>query len=279
MPRLFQRGRRQSDRLAEVAGRAGLLSRAAIWLTIGALAARLAAAGQPKAGAEPDKSGAIRTLARQPFGRALLVLLLLGFIAMVVWAAIEAARSRDRGGKPDWQHALVATGRGAAYLGLALTTLPLVLGNEENGGTDQAQVTARVLGWPGGRLLVGAVALSLLAAAAYNVYRALSKRYEDHWDRSRMDERARRIAGPLEIAGNFGHALVFALVGWFLLQAAWRFDPGKPKGLDESLAALVRQSNGRLLCAVVALGMVAWGINAVGQASWRKVPADDHKRS
>lgn len=273
MPRIFRRGRRDSDRLTEIAGRAGLLSRAAIWLIISMLAARLAVVGQPEPGAEPDKSGALRTLARQPFGRALLVLLLLGFVAMIVWAGIEAARSRDRGGKPDWQHALVATGRGAAYAGLALTTLPLVSGNEEEGGTDQAQLTARVLGWPGGRLLVGAVALSLLAAAAYNIYRALSKRYEAHWDRGRMDDRARRIAGRLEIGGNFGHALVFALVGWFLLMAAWQFDSSEPKGLDESLATLVRQPNGRLLCALVALGMAAWGINAIGQARWRKVPA------
>ncbi|HVE94377.1 MAG TPA: DUF1206 domain-containing protein [Acidimicrobiales bacterium] len=278
MAPLRKRGRGNDDRLVEFSGRAGLLSRAAIWLTIGVLTARLAAAGTPKAGAETDKSGAIRTLARQPFGRVLLALLLLGFIAMIVWAVIEAVRSRDGDGKPDWGHGLVAAGRAAAYAGLALTTLPLVFGNDEKGGSDQAQLTARVLGWPGGRLLVGAVALSLLAAAAYNVYRALSKRYEDHWDRSRMDKRARRIAGRLETCGNFGHALVFALVGWFLLMAAWQYDSSEPKGLDESLATLVRQSNGRLLCAVVAVGMAAWGINAIGQAMWRKVPAD-RKRS
>ena len=121
---------------------------------------------------------------------------------------------------------------------------------------------------------MGAVAVSLLGAAAFNVYRGGTKRYEKHWDRSRMDARARRVAGPLEICGNLGHAAVFALVGWFLLMAAWRFDSSEPKSLDESLATLVRQSNGRAQCALVALGMAGWGINALAQARWRKIPAD-----
>jgi len=133
MGRFLGRGRAQRDRVVEVAGRAGLLSRAAIWLIMGMLAARLAIVGHPEAGAEPGKKGAVQTLARQPFGRYLLALLLVGFIAMVVWAAVEAVRSRDRGGDPDWRHALVAIGRGAVYAGLALTTMPVLFGKQSDG--------------------------------------------------------------------------------------------------------------------------------------------------
>lgn len=263
------------ERWVEASGRLGLLSRSAIWLLTAALAARLAIEGRSKPGTEPDKGGALQTLARQRIGSVLLVLLMVGFAAMVVWSVVEVVRRRDgkRGG--HWNHRLVAAGRTLVYVALASSTLRLLVGDDGGAGAGQERFTARVLGWPGGRILVGAVAGALLASAAFNIYRGVSKRYEKHWDRARMDKRARQLAGPLELAGNLGHALVFALVGWFLLLAAWRFDATEPKSLDESLTTLVQQPNGRWLCLLVAVGMAAWGLNAAAQARWREVPAED----
>jgi hypothetical protein len=262
-----------NDRMVELAGRTGLVSRAAIWLVTGILAARLAFEGQTKPGAEPDKQGALQTLARQPFGRVLLILLVVGFGAMVAWSLSELFRKRDGERANHWGHRAVAAGRTAIYASLALSTAQIVLKDQAQSGQQEA-FTARMLGWPGGRLLVGAIAMALLVAAAYNVYRALSRRYEKHWDKRRMDERARRIAGPTEFAGNLGHAMVFALVGWFLSSAALHYDPTEPKSLDESLSALVREPHGRVLCLVVALGMVAWAMNAFAQSRWRQIPAE-----
>jgi hypothetical protein len=124
-------------------------------------------------------------------------------------------------------------------------------------------------------MLVGAVAAALLVAAGYNVYRAVTRRYEKHWDRRRMKARDRRIAGLAEAIGNVGHGLVFAVVGWFLALAAIEADPSKPKSLDESLETLVHEPYGRVLCAIVALGMIAWALNALAQSRWREIPASD----
>ncbi|MDP1794919.1 MAG: DUF1206 domain-containing protein [Acidimicrobiales bacterium] len=264
-----------NDRLVELAGRGGLVSRAAIWLVTGLLAARLAFDGRPEPGAEPDKNGALQTLARQPFGRALLLVLIVGFAAMIAWSVAEMVRKRDGERSGHWGHRVVAAGRGLIYIGLTFTTLQLLAGDDTSGQGSQEQLTARVLGWPGGRLIIGGVALALLAAAAFNIYRAVSRRYEKHWDRKRMDGRARRIAGPVEAIGNFGHALVFGLVGWFLAMAALHFDPTEPKSLDESLLALVQEPLGRALCFVVAAGMAAWALNALAQSRWREIPARD----
>jgi hypothetical protein len=263
-----------NDGLVEVAGRAGLVSRAALWLVTGALAARLAFEGRPEPGAEPDKSGALHTLARQPFGRGLLFALLVGFAAMVIWSVAELVRKRDGERTGHWSHRFVAAGRAAIYGALAYSTIQLVSGGGSDSGRQEA-FTARALGWPGGRLLVGAVAVALLGAAAFNVYRGVSRRYEKHWDRKRMDARARRIAGPVEAVGNLGHAIVFGLVGWFLSMAALHFDPNAPKSLDESLEVLVREPHGRLFCLVVAAGMVAWALNALAQSRWREIPTAD----
>mgnify|MGYP001574210428 CR=1 FL=1 len=264
----------KSEPLVEAAGRAGLVSRAAIWFVTGALAGRLAFEGNPEAGAAPDKHGALQTLARQPFGRVLLFVLLVGFAAMVAWSVAELVRKRDGERSGHWGHRLVAAGRSGIYAALALSTFHLLTGDGSN-SDGQEELTVRVLGWPGGRLIVGATALALLGAAAFNLYRAVSRRYEKHWDPKRMDERARRIAGPVEAIGNIGHAMVFGVVGWFLSMTALHFDPTEPKSLDESLSALVREPAGRLVCLVVAAGMVAWALNALAQSRWRQIPAAD----
>lgn len=259
--------------LVETAGRAGLVARAAIWFVTAALAARLTYQGRPQTGAAPDKEGALQALARQPFGRGLLVVLALGFAAMVAWSLAEAFRRASAGDdKGDWRHRAVAAGRALVYAGLGFSTVRLVVGGSTP-ARSQEQLTAGVLAWPGGRLLVGGVAVALLGAAAFNIYRGVARRYEKHWDDGRMDERARRVAGPIEAAGNFGHALVFGLVGWFLLRAAVAFDPREPKSLDESLSTLVQSGGGRLVCAVVAVGMAAWALNALAQSLWREIPA------
>ncbi|MEY2468553.1 MAG: hypothetical protein QOF21_1251 [Actinomycetota bacterium] len=265
----------QNERLLEVAGRAGLVSRGAIWLVTGALAARLAFEGRPEPGAEPDKNGALRTLADQPFGRVLLVALVVGFAAMVMWSVAEMVRKRDGERSGHWGHRLVAAGRTVIYAGLAVSTIQILAGDDGSDSRDQEELTARMLGWPGGRLLVGAMALALLAAAAFNIYRAVSRRYEKHWDRKRMDARARRIAGPVEAVGNVGHAMVFGMVGWFLSMAALHFDPTEPKSLDESLSTAVHAPHGQLLCLLVATGMIAWAMNALAQSRWRQIPARD----
>lgn len=264
-----------SERLVEIAGRAGLVSRATIWLVTGALAARLAFEGNAKPGEEPDKSGVLHTLARQPFGRVLLVVLAIGFAAMVAWSVAELARKRDGKRSGHWGHRLVAAGRTAIYASLALSTIQLLLSDKKPNSNKQEELTARALGWPGGRVLVGGVALALLGAAAFNVYRAVSRRYEKHWDKQRMDARARRIAGPVEAIGNVGHAMAFGLLGWFLARAAWQFDPSEPKSLDESLSTLVHEPYGRAMCLIVATGMAAWGLNALAQSRWREIPARD----
>ena len=264
-----------SDALVEKAGRAGLLSRAVIWLVTGLLAFRLAMKRHQEPGAQPDKQGALQTLARQPFGRVLLLILLIGFAEMVVWSVVEMVRKRDGERTGHWNHRVVGAGRAAIYAGLAVSTVNLLIGDDKSNSGQQEKLTARLLGAPGGRLLVGAIAIGLLGAAAFNIYRAVSRRYEKHWDTKRMDARSRRIAGPVEAIGNVGHAMVFALVGWFLSMAALHFDPSEPKSLDESLSTLVGKPYGRVICFLVAAGMVAWAMNAVAQSRWREIPAKD----
>ena len=68
--------------------RAGFVARAAIYLIIGVLALELAVGVGGKA---TSQQGALQTLARQPFGKVLLVLVAVGLAGYAAWRLTRAA--------------------------------------------------------------------------------------------------------------------------------------------------------------------------------------------
>ena len=68
--------------------RAGFVARAAIYLIIGVLALELAVGVGGKA---TNQQGALQTLARQPFGKVLLVLVAVGLAGYAAWRLTRAA--------------------------------------------------------------------------------------------------------------------------------------------------------------------------------------------
>jgi hypothetical protein len=75
----------------------------------------------------------------------------------------------------------------------------------------------------------------------------------------------------LGIGGHVARAIVFALIGVFLLRAGWQYDPDEAIGLDEALQKLAGESYGGLLLGAVALGLAAYGLFCLVQARYRDV--------
>jgi len=64
---------------------------------------------------------------------------------------------------------------------------------------------------------------------------------------------------------------VLALVGLFLLQAAWFLDPAKVKDLDGALQALAQEQFGLLYLGVIAAGLIAYGSYSLLGAAWFRI--------
>ena len=62
-----------------------------------------------------------------------------------------------------------------------------------------------------------------------------------------------------------------AIVGWFLVRAAWQFDAREARGLDESLQTMAGEWWGTVLLLVVAAGFVCYGAFCVVEARHRRV--------
>lgn len=240
--------------LTEVAARIGWLAGAggALYLLLAVLAARIPDIAD---GERVDKQGAFAELAGSPFGGWLLGAVAVGlasFAAVRLWAA---ARGTDE--KPSRR--LAWAGSAVVYASLAVLAFGVLRGAVDSGGggNDEKALTTRLLTWPGDRLLVGAIALVVLAVAASFVRKAIKERFLRDIDEGAVPDRLQQPVRVLGVVGWLGRAVAWSLVGFFLLRSATQHDPNEPVGLDESLHALMAHGWGVTLLWAAGDGGVA----------------------
>ena len=257
-------------------GRAGLVAQGAIYALVAFLALQVAIDGRDAA-AQPDKEGALRLVAGQPFGRWLLVALAIGFGSYAVWRLAQAFADREQKGSGAKG---LAKRAGYLCLGiwyLALTALTVSTlrdsgsGSSAGGGAQEQEATAGVFDLPLGREVVFAAAGGFLVTAGWNVYRALSGSLDKHLRVHELSEGARTTVLAIGAVGHIARGVVFGLIGFFLAEAALEFDPSEARGLDGSLYELARQPYGPALLAIVAVGLAAYALWCWVQARYRDV--------
>ena len=79
-----------------------------------------------------------------------------------------------------------------------------------------------------------------------------------------------RWARRLGVAGILSRSVTFFVIGGFLIEAAVNANPDKPTGLGAALQSLASQPYGTWLLAVVAAGLVAYGVFCVSRAFYRQ---------
>jgi hypothetical protein len=253
------------------AGRLGLVAQGFSFALVGVLAIAVAAGVR---GETESREGALETLSRTPVGAVALVLLAAGFAGYAAWRLAEAFL--DRGGDGSDAAGLgkraAAAGKAAIYIGLTVVSISiLVEGRDGGGGGSEDQATAGVLDWPGGRLIVGAVALAIVGVAGFQAYRAVSRGFMDDMKDWTMSDSERHAVEKLGIVGLSARAIVFGLIGAFLLKAAIQFDPNEAISLDGAPSKLAHAPSGPWLLGVTAAGLAAFGLFCAAQARYRRV--------
>ena len=258
-------------RWVERSGRFGLATKGFSYILVAIIALKVALGG---GGQAEDRQGALKTLADEPFGWALLVMIALGFAAYALWRFVEAIF--DRGGEGDDAKGigkrLADFGKGVLYAGLAAATVAVLVGASGGGGAkEEDQATAVVLDWPGGRWIVGAIGLAIVGAGIFNAYRALSGSFRKELRTELMGDAEEGWYTALGVAGHLARAVVFVLIGIFLVRAAWQYDPAEAIGLDETLQKIAGEAYGPFLLGAAALGLAAYGLFCIVQSRYREV--------
>lgn len=243
----------------EATGRIGWAARGVLYLIVALLVARVPSTGASR---EADQHGAFASVASSPLGGVLLVTFGFGLAAFAAFRLWEAVRSDDKvTRRASW--ALSAL----VYVNLSIVALATFMGRA-GGGDRQQTLTARVLTWPGGPLLVGAVGVGIIGAALWFVRKGVRERFRHDIDEHAVPRRVWPAVRTVGIAGWFGRGVVWSLVGWFLVRAAVQHDPNQPIGLDESLRALVNERWGVVLVWVAVVGLAAYGSLCLATGAW-----------
>ncbi|MFF4258407.1 DUF1206 domain-containing protein [Streptomyces sp. NPDC001663] len=270
-------GRLEAERVArgsvtEAAARAGLTARGVIYLLVGVLALQIAFGDGDR---QADRGGALAELAKQPFGAVLLWALGLGLAGMAVWRLSEVVFGSVG---PDGRSAgkrLLAAGRCAFYVVVAYSVLTFAAGpHSGSGGSSDEQsrdVTARVLDLTAGQWLVGAAGAGVVVAGVWIGARAVRRDYRDKVKLGEMAPWARRLTDVTGVVGGAARGLVFAAAGTFAVRAAVDYRPDKAKGVDDTLRSFAHTPLGPWLLALIAAGLVLFGVFSFALARWRRV--------
>jgi hypothetical protein len=252
--------------------RIGLAAKGVSFGIVGALAGKLAFGD---GGAATSREGALARLAREPFGKWLLIALAFGFGSYAFWRFVQAFFDKEHEGEGPVGLAKRATyfGRGVIYSALTWAAVNIVTEAHEPRSQNQRarEATGHVLGWPAGKWLVAGVGVAIAGVGLFNGYRGLTQSFLDRWNTSELSWTARDWLARIGTVGLVARMIVFGLIGGFLVKAALEYDPKDAIGIDGALQKVAAQTYGSFLLGVVAVGLIAYGIFGLVEARYRRV--------
>ena len=256
--------------LLEGLARVGLVAYGVVHLLIGWLALQIAWGGT--SGASADSSGALSTVAEQPFGKILLWLVAVGMVALALWQASEAIWGHHERMVGKRVRKQVSSGAKAVlYAALGVSAALVAVGSGSSSSQSQQEATSGVLAWPGGQVIVVVAALIIIGVGVAGVVKGVKKSFAEEIDTSSMSPTARSAVARLGQVGYIGRGLALGVVGGLLGYAAVTFDAQQAKGLDGAMRTILDQPFGQFLLTAVALGFVAFGLFAFLQARYRRM--------
>lgn len=252
--------------------RAGFATRALTYGVIGGIALALAVRAGPAPDA-PNQQGALAFIAQAPLGRVAVAVAAAGLLAYTVWKLGQAVfgRGPEGGGGPKPFDRISNAGGGIAYLAFFVVAVRILLGGSGSGSSDPSKTAAGVLGWPGGPALVGIAGAALIAISLYQAYDAVRGSFADDSKLAEMNPRERRAFMWLGHVGLVARALVFVIIGYFLLRTAIDFNPPDAVGVDGALAQVHHEPFGPWLLGLVAAGLLVFAAYSLFEARYRRL--------
>lgn len=253
--------------------RFGYLTKGFVYCLLSFLAAKIAIDSSQET-ATASTSGALEAIAIQPFGRLLLSVIAIGLMSYALWRFLQAAIDPRHTQRQPLEKIFVRLGytlSGLSYAGLSISAIEMILQIYQGEGNSPADWTARLLALPFGRWLVGILGLAIIGVGFSYLRHAIKGKGDLHLN---LPEMRKTIGTWIIWVGRVGitaRGVVFGLVGFFLLQASLKFDPQEAKGLDGVLHTLAQQRLGKLMLAVIALGLFAYSVYMFVEARFRQM--------
>jgi hypothetical protein len=268
-----------------------------------------AAFGQ--SGQQADKSGALQEISSTPVGGVLIWLLVVGFIGMALWRLSDAAypesssddgtssgsgssagsgsgsgqasssgsdtSSASKGGQAaskgsDIAKRVAALVKAVIYAVIAYSVLKFAIGGgTQSSDKESVDLTATVMKYPGGQVLVVVAGLALIGGGVFLAYAAWKEKFRKNLELGQIHGRLQRVVVWLGKFGGIARGAVFVTAGVFLVVAAIEAKPQQAKGVDSALRALASTPLGPWLLLLVAIGLIMFGVFSLCQAKYERL--------
>ncbi|MBV9413621.1 MAG: DUF1206 domain-containing protein [Solirubrobacterales bacterium] len=252
--------------------RAGFLARGLTYGLIGGIALALAL-GAGSAPAAPNQQGALSLIAHAPLGRVAIAVVAAGLLGYALWKLSQAifGRGPEGGGDPDLTDRIGNAAGGIGYLVFFAVAVRILFGSSSSGSSTPSKAAGGVLGWPGGPVIVGVGGAVLIAISAYQAWDAVRGKFAEDsklHEMSPFEQRAFMVIGRI---GLISRALVFMLIGYFLVRTALSFNPHEAVGVAGALGRVHREPFGPWLLGFVGAGLLVFAVHSLFEARYRRL--------
>jgi hypothetical protein len=242
--------------------RFGLAANGIVYLLSGALAlfGALSIGNHPTESA--DRSGVFSFVYEQPMGKILLAAIAVGLLCYAGWRMIQGIKDTERKGS-DFKGLAKRAGyifRGLLYFFIALYAGKVLLQQATSNGDSNEKLAGELINKPFGQVLVGITAIIMFISGIVQLFNAFSGKYKKYVQSAQHKS---HIASLLIKAGRLGYAargIVWFIIGWLFLKAAVKSSPGQAGGSGDVFQWLQRWDHGDVLLAIVAAGLICYGI-------------------
>lgn len=244
-------------------GKAGYMAKGVVYFVIGILALR---AAMGISSTTVNQQDALVAIARQPYGQVLLAIVMIGLLAYVVWRVVEAIFDplnvgQKLKGIAERIGYLVSA---AGYLLLTFAAYRMLksgMAASTQGGQTQS-MTASLMAKPAGQILVGLIGVIMIVVGLVQLRQAFTSKFKERYHMSRMSASTKSLTINTGRLGMAARSIVYFIIGYFFIQAAYTYNPSKASGLGGAFTALMQQPYGPYLLGAVALGLMLYGVYA-----------------
>jgi hypothetical protein len=264
--------------------RLGWVAKGVVYLVVGVLAIPIAvdglrSEGTQSAEGEASQSGAVAKIAETSFGSLALWVIAIGLALYVIWRLVSIVLPAENTAKV-WFTRLGYLVSAVSYSLLAWSAVTIARHQRSAGSTESEDAkverfTRELMERSGGRWLVGAIGVVLVAVGLYFVIKGIRAKFRDELEPGGVGPFSHEAIVTLGRVGWIGRGLVMGLVGWFATSAAVKFKPDEAKGFDGALRDATGSTLGALFVGFAAVALALYGLFCVISAPRQRLTSAD----
>lgn len=246
----------------------GYAARGVVYFIVGVLAL-LAAFGRSDS---EDTEGALQSLVRQPFGDAMLWVVVIGLVGYAVWRLIQAVTDADAHGS-DIKGLIIRGGlvvSGLTYIALALYAFDLLGVFSSGGGDGEGSLRQYIAGFVGNRVVAFGLCLIFVGVAIAHWVKAGKHKYRRYFA---APARNQTFVDWVSVIGLCARGVVFAILAALLFYrgASARGAGSDTPDLEDALEFVQGLPFGAALLALLGLGLICFALYSLVEAVWRRI--------